>query len=52
MFHVHWTDEAIDELSRIWIEAHPEDRALITDAVNQIEATLATSAETAGELTR
>ncbi len=49
MFDVQWTDEAINELSGIWTEAHPEDRALISTAVNEIEETLVAVADTAGE---
>ncbi len=49
MFDVSWTDDAIEELSRIWMDAHPEDRELITSAVNDIEETLMTPADTAGE---
>jgi len=49
MFDVSWTDDAITELSRIWMDAHPEDRELIADAVNDIETALVESADTVGE---
>ncbi|MGD9854425.1 MAG: hypothetical protein AB7U20_05675 [Planctomycetaceae bacterium] len=49
MFDVRWTDDAIAELSVIWMDAHPEDRVPITEAVNEIDEMLSASAETAGE---
>ncbi|MCA9077634.1 MAG: hypothetical protein KDA93_21590 [Planctomycetaceae bacterium] len=49
MFDISWTEAATEELSRIWINAHPEDRELITQTVNDIEVALTKAADTVGE---
>jgi hypothetical protein len=46
-FTVVWTNDAIDELATIWINAG--DRAAVTDASNEIDRQLARDPEHAGE---
>ena len=49
MYSVRWAPEALDELATLWAGAAPEDRALITDATDEIDRVLARDPLSAGE---
>ena len=49
MNDVNWTDEALDQLAVIYVEAEPRDRNDITDVTAAIDAVLAAEGDSAGE---
>jgi hypothetical protein len=49
MFSVRWVPSALRDLAEFWADSDSETRQQITDAVREIDRTLETDAETAGE---
>jgi plasmid stabilization system protein ParE len=47
MYAVRWKRTALDRLTELWLEA--ENRALVTEAVSQIDRTLAHNPQQVGE---
>lgn len=49
MYSIRWAPEALEELAALWLDAAPDDRSLITDAVDEIDRVLAIDPLAAGE---
>jgi len=49
MFKVEWLQDAIDDLTRLWINAGSNDRARITTAVRAIDKLLESAPNEQGE---
>jgi hypothetical protein len=49
MYSVLWVPEALDELATIWADAAPDDRSLITDAVDDLDEQLKADPAAIGE---
>lgn len=48
-FHVHWSQEAISDLGRVWLTADQQQRTAITAATNGIDRALQINPDSEGE---
>lgn len=49
MYSVRWVPDALDELAALWASAAPDDRSLITYAVDDLDRQLRQTPESVGE---
>lgn len=48
-FRVHWSEEAVSDLGKVWLTADPQRRAAISIAAHQIDRALQINPESEGE---